>query len=85
MLLSLVRLDAMWDYSTARIVGSVHDSILFEVGAHDLAEACATIKAVMEDLGEVKRKFGLDITVPIEVEIKVGQYWGRGELFTPSV
>jgi len=85
MLLSLVRLDKMWDYRTARIVGSVHDSILFEVGAHDLAEACATIKAVMEDLGEVKRKFGLDITVPIEVEIKVGQYWGRGELFTPSV
>lgn len=79
MLLSLVRLDKLLPYHRARIVGSIHDALLFEVAREHLEETCRLIKAVMEDLTEVKRKFGVDITVPIEAEVKVGQYWGRCE------
>jgi hypothetical protein len=33
----------------------------------------------MMDMSEVRRLFGTDVTVPIEVELKAGQYWGQGE------
>jgi hypothetical protein len=37
----------------------------------------------MTDLKVLKKKFGLELTVPIEVEIKVGQHWGEGKVWTP--
>lgn len=36
----------------------------------------------MTDMSYAKRTFGADITVPIEVEIKVGTHWGEGEVWT---
>lgn len=79
MLLSLVRLSSILDQRRARIVGTVHDSILFEVRDSYLGEAAPIIKATMEDMSVVEERFGVEMTVPIEAELKAGQYWGAGE------
>jgi uracil-DNA glycosylase family 4 len=84
MLLSLVRLVDTLPSTRARIVGTVHDSILFEVRNDYVEEALPLIHETMVDTKDVKRKFGTDIRVPIEVEIKVGQHWGEGEVWTPE-
>jgi DNA polymerase-1 len=78
MLVSLTRLDQTLDGRVARIVGSVHDALLFEVREEHVEETCQRIKEIMEDMDYVKKTFGADITVPIEVELKVGQHWGEG-------
>ena len=36
------------------------------------------IKSVME-YPRLREYFGLEFTVPLQVEIKVGQHWGEGE------
>jgi uracil-DNA glycosylase family 4 len=76
MLLALTRLSSSLPARDARVVGTVHDAILFEVREVALHTVLPTIKSTMEDLSMVKRKFGAEITVPIEAEVKVGQWWG---------
>jgi len=82
MLLSLVRLDALLPSRAAFIVGTVHDSLLFQVKNKALQSVVPIIRETMEDPTEVKKKFGVDLTVPIEVEIKAGQHWSEGEVIT---
>ena len=86
MLMSLVRLHSILKPSEARIVGTVHDALLFEVREDVLEEILPLIKEVMEDMDYVKRKFGAIVTVPIEAEIKVSQHWGDkdAEIWTPE-
>lgn len=83
MLLSLVRLVDTLPSNRARIVGTVHDSLLFEIRDDFLEESLPIIHSTMVDTKDVKRKFGTDIRVPIEVELKVGQHWGEGKVWTP--
>ena len=78
MLVSLTRLDRSFPNNVARVVGSVHDALLFEVREQHVDEVCAKIKEVMEDTEYVRQVFGTEVTVPIEVEIKVGNHWGEG-------
>jgi hypothetical protein len=35
----------------------------------------------MENL-PIKRIFGAELSVPVIVDVKVGQHWGEGELWT---
>jgi uracil-DNA glycosylase family 4 len=79
MLLSLVRLSDGLPSNAARIVGTVHDSILFEVREEAVDELVPVIHDTMVDTEPARKKFGLELTVPIEVEVKVGQHWGEGE------
>lgn len=81
MLLSLVRLQSRLPSDAARIVGTVHDSLLFEVRDRYVDEIVPVIKREMEDLTDLKKKFGTRITVPIVVDVKAGQHWGEGEKF----
>jgi uracil-DNA glycosylase family 4 len=59
------------------IVGTVHDSLLFDVADDYVLDACRIIKTTMEDLYPVKKLFGTAITVPIVVDVEVGQHWGE--------
>ena len=79
MLLSLVRLNAGLPSGQARIVGTVHDSLLFEVREDAVDMVVPYIYETMTDLSALRKKFGLELTVPIEVDVKVGQHWGEGE------
>lgn len=64
----------------AFVVGTVHDAINFEVREDWIDPVCTQIKQVMENL-PLKKKFGVALDVPIEVEIKVGDHWSEGEIW----
>jgi len=78
MLMSLVSLNSRMDPKEAKIVGTVHDSILFEIRDDKVEKWVPRIKETMENL-PLQKKFGVQLSVPIKVDIKVGQYWGEGE------
>ena len=77
MLLSMVMLHPMLDPQEARIICTVHDSVLFEVREEVLDEVLPLVKETMENL-PLEELFDTILTVPIEVEIKVGKYWSEG-------
>jgi len=78
MLLALVLLHDRMDPTEARIVGSIHDEILFEIREDVVAKWVPIIKGIMEHL-PLKKKFGAELTVPIVVDIAVRTHWGEDE------
>lgn len=76
---SLVVLSNELDERVARIVGSIHDSILLQVQATHIGLMAPHIRAVMEDMSHVRRMFGAEIDVPIRVDVSVGDSWGEGD------
>lgn len=78
MLTSLITMHPQLDPREARIVGTVHDSILFEIRKDALDKTLPFIKETMEDMSLVKSKFGTEVGVPINVDIEVGTHWGEG-------
>jgi DNA polymerase-1 len=77
--LSMVLLHEKLDSKRGRIIGNVHDSVLFEIDGDYIQEASAIIKETMENL-PLRRMFGYQPTIPIAVEISVGTHWGEGEV-----
>ena len=59
----------------AQIIGTCHDAIFFRVREQYLDQVCAYIRHVMTHPDT--EQFGFKLTVPLEVEIKVGP-WGSG-------
>jgi DNA polymerase-1 len=74
--LSMVLLHGRLDRHRGRIIGNVHDAILFQLDDDYITEASALIKETMENL-PLKKYFGWKPTVPIEVEISVSNHWGE--------
>ena len=85
MLMSALRLDAILHPKFCFTVGSIHDALLFQVKKDWVDHAAETIKSVMLN-PPLKPWFGMELTVPIEVEIKTGRYWGAKEnkIWVPS-
>jgi DNA polymerase-1 len=74
MLSSLITLDR--DPSPdLKVVGTVHDSLLAEVRAGQVREEVDRISRAML-YPPVKQWFGVDLTVPLEVEFLIGTSWG---------
>lgn len=80
MLLSLIMLHEILPTDEAVIVGSVHDSLLFEVRDDKVSEWAPVIKHTMEHL-PLKKKFGCELSVPIKADVTVGTHWGEGEVW----
>jgi DNA polymerase I-like protein with 3'-5' exonuclease and polymerase domains len=78
MLLALVILHNIMDPNEARIVGTVHDAILFEIKDEFVDKWVPIIKQTMENL-PLKEKFDVTLTVPIKVDITIGTHWGEGK------
>jgi len=76
MLTAMVRLHYMLKAGEARIVGTVHDAILFEIRLDKLKKWLPVIKQTMEDVDVIRRWFGYDIDLPIVAEVSYGKYWG---------
>lgn len=74
MLLSIIDLEPALDPEKARIVGTVHDSLLFEVRKDAAQEVLTQVANVMLYPG-IKRRFGAELTVPLSVEFKIGRRW----------
>ena len=60
-----------------RPIITVHDSIIFLVPEHQLP-IMETVKKFMEN-PRWKEKFGIELGVPLLVDMKQGQYWGESE------
>jgi uracil-DNA glycosylase family 4 len=56
-------------------IGLVHDAVNYEIPNDELSEALPLIKGTMETL-PLRELFGLDLTVPIIADVKVGTHWG---------
>jgi len=78
-LYSLVRLHKILDPQEAQIVLSVHDALYFYIKEDCLDKWLSVIKKTMEDQDAIQKAFGVELTVPIPVSIKVGTHWGELE------
>lgn len=77
-LLSMVMLHEMMPPDEARIVASVHDALLFEIREDRIDHWIPIIRNTMENL-PLKKKFGAELDIPIQVDITVGKHWSEGE------
>lgn len=77
-LLGIIDCQRILDSRYARIVGTVHDSVLLEVRRDYVRD---TIKKTSDALlyPNLKKRFGVELTVPLEVEYAVGRFWGDPE------
>lgn len=77
-LFSLVLLDRQFRKRAIRAspVGTVHDSILFEVRDDDLLAAIPLIKRVMEN-PPLEENFDVQLSVPVVSDVAVGRAWGK--------
>lgn len=66
-----------------KIAGFHHDAVLFYVREDCIDEVGSKLKEIMEHL-PLEKLFGTIMTVPMEVEIKIGDHWGEGELWTAA-
>lgn len=65
----------------ARVVGTVHDSVLIEVPEHDALAVAEECQQRMVTVGDtLRRLFRVDFDVPLAVEGEVGTRWGRDDL-----
>lgn len=78
-LFSAVRLHNKFPKRDVRIVGLIHDALLFQVREPVAREIALEIRAEMEDVEPIRRTFGGEITVPIKVDVSIGDSWGSGE------
>jgi DNA polymerase-1 len=56
-------------------IGAVHDAVNYEIHIDDAAIALPIIKHTMENL-PLEKLFGINLTVPIVADAKVGTHWG---------
>lgn len=85
MLLALIILNRTLDEREAYICGSIHDSLLFCIRMDVLDRIATYIVHTMTHL-PVKKLFGAECDVPIEVELKYGSHWAdpKNEIWTPA-
>jgi len=77
--MALAKLDkvpGMWE--ECFFIFQVHDAILFEIREDVVDKWVPIIKDAMENL-PLKRLFGVEMSVPIVVDAKVGDAWGKGQ------
>ena len=67
-------------YSRYKMINTVHDSILFDCSPSrslEFLEFRHTLKTLMESApAMLKKNFGIDFTLPLKVDFKVGNNWG---------
>jgi uracil-DNA glycosylase family 4 len=60
----------------ARIVGTVHDSILIEAPEDEKATAARVVKRVMENI-PLEKLFDVVLDVPLVADVTIGTHWGE--------
>lgn len=63
------------DPERCRMLGQLHDSIIFEATEDYAEEAAKVIKAVMETL-PIRPTFGYQIPIPVVADVAVVKHWG---------
>jgi len=77
MLLAMIQLEKLLPEDEARLISTVHDSIIFEIREDKVDKWVTVIRDEMENV-PLEHLFDCILTVPIVVDIKVGDYWSEG-------
>lgn len=64
----------------ARIVGTVHDSLVVELPRHDWERVAAQVAREMIGVNKHLEHFGVQLDVPLDVEATVGHRWGLDDI-----
>lgn len=70
------RLEEQGLSDRVHVLGLVHDAINVEAKDDVAGDAMVLLKESMQDMDNMRRKFGLIMTVPIVADVKVGRHWG---------
>ena len=62
----------------ARIVATVHDSIELICPTNEIEESCSIVFNELVNYPYMKNKFGIDLAVPLAVDMEVGKSFGDG-------
>lgn len=77
---ALIEIVNTFDTDKVKVVGNVHDALLFEVRSDILEEIVPRLKAIMERPRIIYDKFGLKFKVPIVAEVSISPNgWGTGK------
>ena len=64
------------NHCQSHIVNEIHDSILIDVHPNEVEIALILLKSAMDNVHELmKRRYDIDMIVPIEAEYKIGDNW----------
>lgn len=77
MLIAMIELDRILPRKEARLISTVHDSILFEIREDKLDKWIPVIKDTMENL-PLEERYDCLLTVPVLADVKVGDHWSEG-------
>lgn len=77
MLMAMIILQPQLDPTVARIISTVHDSILFEIREEAVDDLLPLIVQTMENL-PLEEWFDCILTVPIITDVKIGDFWSEG-------
>jgi DNA polymerase I-like protein with 3'-5' exonuclease and polymerase domains len=66
----------------ARLVGTVHDSILAEVPIDNWEEVTRSCRHRMLTIGDALRRLDCVLDVPLEASVKIGTRWGLSDVGT---
>lgn len=75
MALGLLEGHEALDAARCRLLGQLHDSLIFEATDDYAEEAGKAIKAVMETL-PIASTFGYSMPVPVVADVTISQHWG---------
>lgn len=64
----------------ARIVGTVHDSVLVEVPQEGWKQTVDECRELMTDLNDLLERLGCELDVPLAADVKVGTRWGLDDV-----
>jgi len=74
--ITLFKLTHLPDLGETRAFITVHDSIIFLVPDENMSQVPAILE-YMEDTDDINEAFGIEIGVPLKVDVKVGPTWGE--------
>ena len=74
-MIALARCEAALKAMRSKIVGTVHDSILFEVHRSEAAEVMSLVKQLMET-PPLRQWFGVTLPIPLVADVSIGTHWG---------
>ena len=83
-LFAAIRVGKELPHSKIRVVGLVHDALLGVIREGSENEMLEAVGDIMTDTTILEKTFKMKMTVPIEIEAKIGP-WGIGQVWNHSV
>lgn len=69
-------------YDKCLPINTIHDSIIFDVHKSQLAESARVVRSIMQAAPlAMKKRFGLELSLPFHVDVEVGCNWNEMKLY----